>query len=222
MDGTAIDASGALVSHLRLGRSLFTASLLLLAVACGEGKPELRVESPSSAAQPEAQPDSQPEGVLMRTQMALSGEGVMLVNGETGSTRALDFGENADRVLTALTAVLGEPSARGVNGECGAGPMEIVSFTAGLSVNVQRDQFVGWSLRKVVHTSGTRPLPLTTMSGIGLGSTRADLESAYSARIARSTLGMEFIAGGLQGLLETEGKTAPITDLWAGANCVAR
>ena len=63
---------------------------------------------------------------------------------------------------------------------------------------------------------------LTTASGIGLGSTRAALESAYAARVSRSTLGMEFVAGGIAGLLASDHPAAPITHLWAGQVCLAR
>jgi hypothetical protein len=61
------------------------------------------------------------------------------------------------------------------------------------------------------------------MSGIGVGSTRAELQAAYAAAAVDSTtLGVEFTAGGLQGVLESDARTAPIVALWAGAACVAR
>ncbi len=39
------------------------------------------------------------------------------------------------------------------------------------------------------------------MSGIGVATSRAALESAYRVRIPTTTLGVEFTAGGLAGLL---------------------
>jgi hypothetical protein len=60
------------------------------------------------------------------------------------------------------------------------------------------------------------------MSGVRVGSTRAELEAAYAAEVAESTLGTEFNAGGLGGLLSGPGKDARITDLWAGINCFFR
>lgn len=82
-------------------------------------------------------------------------------------------------------------------------------------------------LRSLPHARGRAPSDsrapaLTTASGIGIGSTRADLESAYAARVARSTLGAEFSAGGLAGLLASERPDAPIINLWAGEACLAR
>lgn len=38
----------------------------------------------------------------------------------------------------------------------------------------------------------------------------------------RSTLGTEFTAGGLAGLLDGTGARARITHLWAGASCAMR
>lgn len=40
--------------------------------------------------------------------------------------------------------------------------------------------------------------------------------------LERSALGIEFMAGGLQGILESEAPTARISDLWSGVNGVAR
>lgn len=59
-------------------------------------------------------------------------------------------------------------------------------------------------------------------SGIALGSTRAELERSYATTIATTTIGVEFSAGGLQGVLASGAVQARITDLWAGTNCIAR
>src|SRR3546814_4604602 len=63
---------------------------------------------------------------------------------------------------------------------------------------------------------------LGTMAGITRGSTRSDLESAYAAEVGETTLGTEFTAGGLSGLLDGTGPTAYITTLWAGTTCAFR
>ena len=78
-----------------------------------------------------------------------------------------------------------------------------------------KERFVGWSV-----TAGSPPV--TTASGLKVGSTRAELESAYAAKIAKSTLGVEFSAGALAGLLDSEKTDARVTDLWAGVTCNAR
>jgi len=147
--------------------------------------------------------------------MALDGDGLMLVD-TGGSTRALTFGTSESLVLAAATASLGAPRDRSTNQDCGAGPLAFVSFDGGLLVTLQGGKFVGWTVRAA---AGREP---RTMSGIGLGSTRAELEAAYAAKVATSSLGVEFSAGGLSGVLASKAAMAPITDLWAGANCIAR
>lgn len=140
-----------------------------------------------------------------------------LVVAATGSTRLLSFGMDSSAVLAALTRALGEPASRGANEECGAGAMAFAAFDGGLSTNFQAGRFVGWSAR----ASGS-PHTLTTMSGIGVGSTRAALDSVYTAKVGESSLGEEFSAGALSGVLDGKGASARITNLWAGTNCIAR
>jgi hypothetical protein len=148
--------------------------------------------------------------------IALDGDGLMLIDAVTGSTRALSFGTPATSALAAATAVLGAPRSRDTNHDCGAGALDFVSFEEGLLLNVQDERFVGWTVRP---GSGRT---FQTMAGISLGSSRAELESAYTATVQRTTLGTEFSAGGLHGVLASSAASAPITDLWAGTNCIAR
>lgn len=150
-----------------------------------------------------------------RALVALSGDGLMLVDPNTGSSRAITFGTDETLVIEVLTRALGAPGERGTNFDCGMGPLQFVEFSRGLIIAVQEGKFLGWS----IHHNGES---LRTMSNIGVLSTRAELESAYSAEIAPSSLGIEFMAGGLQGVLTSTADTARISDFWAGANCVAR
>lgn len=122
----------------------------------------------------------------------------------------------AQQAIDALAAVLGEPGERTTNQECGMGPLDFVPFGDELMITIQNDRFLGWTVQRTGATT------MRTMSNIGLGSTRAELQDVYNADIARTTLGIEFMAGGLQGILASDAPTAPITDLWAGASCVAR
>ena len=78
------------------------------------------------------------------------------------------------------------------------------------------ERFAGWALR------GTAKGDITTASGISPGSTRAELESSYTAKIFESTLGTEFAAGDLFGILDGQGANAKITNLWAGVSCNMR
>ena len=109
-------------------------------------------------------------------------------------------------------ALKGARPEQGNNLDCGS---SYAAWGNGLTAWFAKDRFVGWSAR-----AGTAPL--TTASGIGVGASRAALESVYSARIASSTLGLEFSAGGLAGLLDGDGPSATVSALWAGATCIAR
>ncbi|MEP7380319.1 MAG: hypothetical protein ABI910_01465 [Gemmatimonadota bacterium] len=149
--------------------------------------------------------------------LALDGEGLRVVLASTGSTRLLAFGMESDAVINAVTAALGPPASRGTNADCGAGPTDFVVFADGLSIGIQHDRFVGWSVR-ASKTGGTH----TTISGLGVGSTRAALDADYAATVSRTTLGEEFEAGGIAGVLDGESSSARITYMWAGASCVAR
>jgi hypothetical protein len=56
-----------------------------------------------------------------------------------------------------------------------------------------------------------------------LGTTRTELENGASvARIAKSSLGEEFTAGDVAGLLDSAAADARVSNLWAGATCIAR
>lgn len=172
-------------------------------------------DSTASAA-PATPPPPSGSAVPSGSHVALDGSGIMLIAAESGATRALAFGTPVDVTLTAISRVLGDPIVRTTNRDCGAGPIEFIAFDGGLFVGVQNNRFAGWTVRP----SGSKAL--RTMSNIGIGSTRAALDAAYNVRVTRSTIGTEFMAGGLQGVLASDAANAAITDLWAGAHCVAR
>jgi hypothetical protein len=61
---------------------------------------------------------------------------------------------------------------------------------------------------------------LTTMAGVGVGSTLEELENAYVATVTKTTLGQEFsVKSGFYGLLSGTGKNAKIEVMWSGASC---
>lgn len=111
-----------------------------------------------------------------------------------------------------LTALELTPVEEGYSSECNGNFMRLEN---GLTIWFVDDAFAGWAVRGPAPT-------LTTVSGIGIGSSRDELESVYDVRIFRSTLGIEFSAGGLAGLLESDLPDARITHLWAGQTCIAR
>lgn len=148
--------------------------------------------------------------------LSLAPDGLRLVDGDSGKTYPVDFGtprqEALDRVAKARGAVIDQ----GDNDECGAGPLSYANFGGNLSLLFQDDKFAGWSINEGGDTK------VTTMDGIGLGSTRKELASAYSVSVEESTIGTEFSAGELSGLLDGKGNDARITDIWAGVTCIAR
>lgn len=154
--------------------------------------------------------------------MTLSGEGFSLVDPISGSARHVLFDTDTDTVIDMLTRAKGTSPTRGVNGECGAGPVDFASWEDGLSVLSQQQQFLGWSMNPRPSNADSSQPPLTTMGNIGLGSTRAELEAVYVTELTRTSLGTEFSAGELYGLLESPAPDAPVTAMWAGLSCVFR
>ena len=143
--------------------------------------------------------------------LAIDGEGLRLFNPANGAARPLPFGIARAFVLTAL-AGRGAPDL-GTQTECGAGPLDFATWRDGLKLYFQADKFTGWAIDR--RAAGK----VTTASGIGLGSGRSDLEAAYSVKVVQSTLGTEFTAGDLAGLLDGPDPRAKITNLWAGTSC---
>jgi hypothetical protein len=145
--------------------------------------------------------------------IALSGEGLQLVGDQTGSTTTLKFGSEMDLVEDAVTSILGEPLETGENSECGSGPQMITQWPKGLMLHAANGEFIGWS------ASPNTDAALTTMAGVGIGSTRSDLEAAYTVEVSESSLGTEFSTGDLFGILSSSGPDAVIENLWAGTVC---
>ncbi|MDF1502963.1 hypothetical protein [Roseisolibacter sp. H3M3-2] len=183
--------------------------MALLLAACAEPP---RAEAPPPTSAP-AQPP--------RARVAVDAEGVRLID-TAGAARPLAFGAPAAQAVDDVTAAVGAPLRREENQDCGAGRLDVVTFAGGLQLLVQGGKFVGWSTAaplEVAPAPGTMP---RTMAGIGVGSTRAALESVYAATVDSTTLGVEFEAGGLQGVFDSPAADAPIVAMWAGAACVAR
>lgn len=177
--------------------------VLLALAACADG-PDTRVPDAAADSAALAPEDSTPR-------LTLEGEGLRVFLMPSGSARPIPFGTAATDALETVTTVKGNaPSDRGTIEDCG------VAYAAwpDLTLYFSRDEFAGWSA-----APGSR---LTTASGIGIGATRAQLDDAYDANVAESTIGVEFSAGGLAGVLESEEHYARILHMWAGVSCIAR
>jgi len=148
-------------------------------------------------------------------EIVVEAEGLRLVDEASGASRPLPFGMPQDQLLAILEAFRG-PADGGTNEECSAGPVDYAVWADGLTLNFQEAIFVGWALDE--RAEGAH----ATMSGIGPGSTRDELDSAYEVEVEQTTLGTEFSAGGMAGVLDGDEPDARITSMWAGVSCVFR
>lgn len=157
--------------------------------------------------------------------IALDGEGLRLVDPKSGATRPLAFGVEEAQLKTVAEKLKG-PAQSGRNAECGAGALNYLSWPDGLTLYSLDGLFAGWALDAPdvakPATGSKKPLRLTTISGVGIGSSRTELLAAYDAKIEQTTLGTEFNAAGLSGILDSTGPKAKVTNLWSGVNCVFR
>ncbi|MGQ0559066.1 MAG: hypothetical protein ACT4OE_05700, partial [Sphingosinicella sp.] len=127
----------------------------------------------------------------------------------------LAFGTPRAAAMAGVARALGNPAEEGENGECGAGPLAFADFQGGLRLYFQNGALVGW---EVDETSG-----FATASGIEIGMPRRMLgRTAPGLRVDQSTLGTEFDADGIFGLLSGPQQEATISRLWAGTTCAFR
>jgi len=150
-----------------------------------------------------------------KARLVVEGEGLRWVLQPSGRASPVPFGRPESEVLTSVEGIRG-PAVKGTNQDCGAGPVQFASWPDGLGLVFQDGRFVGWGL-------GRRAIGgIATAAGVGPGSTRAELDAAYSVTVTRTSLGSEFSACDLHGVLDGTSAGARITDMWAGVSCVAR
>ena len=158
--------------------------------------------------------------------LVLTSNALQIVNGNTGSTSEIAFGKPLDELVDLTNKFLQEKvTGIGINSECGAGPLKMAHWKNGLSLIFKEQksdglwQFVGWYVGKPTNNSK----PLQTMAGIGIGSSRAEMEAAYVIKVNKSSLGYEFsTTSGLYGIFNGSGNNAKITDIWSGTTCIFR
>jgi hypothetical protein len=163
--------------------------------------PAAPTSTPSSAASPAAEE---------RLALSVDGEGLRFVY-PNGRTVPLAFGTPQAQAITATTAALGDPKARGTNADCPGGPVQFARWASGFTLHFRDDALVGW----------TGAPGVTTMAGIGVGSTRRELEDVLAIQVEKTGLGTQFTAGGLTGTLASDTPDAKIEAMWAGEGCVA-
>ena len=148
-------------------------------------------------------------------ELAVEADGLRLVDEASAAARPLPFGMEQDQLLAILESFRG-PADGGTNGECPEGSVDYAAWADGLTINFQEDRFVGWALDQ--RAEGAH----ATMSGIGPGSTRGELEAVYEVEVIETSLGTEFTAGGIGGTLDGESPDARVTAMWAGVTCLFR
>lgn len=192
-------------------------TLLLTTVACTQppSTADVNGADPMAGAADPAPVDPMPTEPVADTEslLALSGDGLQLVGDQTGSTVPLAFGTEMALVADAVTSILGEPLESGDNNECGAGPQTITQWPKGLVLHAANGEVIGWSARPDTDAA------LSTMAGVSIGSTRSELESAYTIEVFESSLGTEFSTGDLYGILTSDASDATVENLWAGTTC---
>ena len=160
--------------------------------------------------------------------LILTSNALQIINKETGSIAEIPFGKPFDQMIEIVNNILqSKPKSIGINGECGAGPLKMATWNNGLTIVFQNKKsmsetpetdlsFAGWFVG-----SNSENFPnISTMAGISIGSTRAEMESAYVITVSKSSLGYEFsTSSGLFGIFDGPGKQAKITNLWSGVSC---
>ena len=155
--------------------------------------------------------------------LVLTSNALQVVNKQTGTTTPLPFGLKFNELVAIVERVLDlKVNSIQVNSDCGAGPLKMAAWSNGLTLvfqdkRKQRDWiFEGWFMRTLPNA-----LPrLTTLAGVGIGSTRAEMENAYQIQVSKTSLGYEFsTASNLYGIFSGSNKEATITDMWSGLSC---
>lgn len=142
----------------------------------------------------------------------ISQGGLALASPDATARAALPLGSPFHDSLRQLVTVMGPDFTVYLPEECPAGPVVVVSFPDRIDLIYQQDQLAGWMLRPGSD--------LTTAGGIGLGAPLAALGGLTALDIFESTLGWEFQAGSLSGLLSD--REGIVEHLWSGTVCIFR
>ena len=167
-----------------------------------------------------ASPSVAPDGggpPMSDVRVTLTEGGLMAQATPSGPLRLVEFGAPLRDAVAAVTGVHEAPSNRGTNEECGAGPVGMVNWPD-FALLSQNEQFDGWAVSSRTDAGDDFRLE----SGLGIGSTRAEVDAAGGKTVAGSTLGEEFAVGEVYGLLSGPGADATVTHLWAGLSCTFR
>lgn len=154
--------------------------------------------------------------------LALSSHAIQIINQKNGSSKEIGFKMPLKQTLETVEKVLKSKPTINTNSECGAGPLKMATWDNGLTLlfkEKKKDQwlFVGWAANQAKNPE----LKLNTMAGIGIGSTKKEMESAYIIKVVKTSLGYEFStkSDDLFGIFDGATENAKITNLWSGVSC---
>ena len=204
-------------------RNAASIALLVLLAGCGARQPGpdnserlVVTGNADEIVMPAAAPSNAADDATQaQPHVNLAPDGLSLVLGD-GTTRQLPFGLAQSATLEIVSKTLGAPIEQNAAQECGAGPLTVANYRGGLGLYFQEGKFAGWDL------DGREDGGFTTGAGIGIGATRQALEAAGPVTVEDSTLGIEFQAGTMSGLLSSGDTKGKVTNLWAGMTCIAR
>lgn len=203
---------------------LFILILSVLIFSCNDKKTE-SVENDAGILPVEGVGiDKPPIETKKPSALVLTTNALQLLNEETGSSTDLLFGMELDQVVDIInTTIDSKFKETQINARCGEGPLNMASWENGLVLTFQENkitknwEFAGW----VMEGNAIKPDALTTISGIGIGSSFQELEEAYETEVKKTSNGNQFTtSNGLHGILSGEGKDAEIKVLWSGITCI--
>lgn len=216
-----------MTARARFVTSLLAVGSALILAGCGDDEP---APGPSPTSTTSAAASSSPTapastGSTVASSGASDGQAAGRLVLETDglgvltgtSIRHITFGSDVKTLTLALEATVG-PVTRQTLPECGQGA-RVQLARGGFSALVNGADFVGWT------DSGRSTTTLTTVSGIGVGSTLAQVRAAYAdVTVSEGSLGPEWYLSeeGLGGLLDGTDPTSKVSVVYAGETCFFR
>lgn len=141
-----------------------------------------------------------------------------LMTGQVGlhPGTTIAFGAPKAEVVSAISAIRGQPTGTGRNNECPSGAVDFAAWGA-LTAHFENDRFAGW-----VVDGETSPA-LNDDRGLAVGARRNELDGdAEITPVPDSSLGTEISVDGIGAILESAAPNARIKTLFSGVTCFAR